>query len=78
MIGMNSNLMSEYIEFVADRLLTQLRYDKLYNTANPFHFMELISMEGKTNFFEERVTSYSKAGIGRNKEDMKFSLDSDF
>ena len=78
MIGMNSNLMSQYIEFVADRLLTQLRYDKLYNTANPFHFMELISMEGKTNFFEERVTSYSKAGIGRNKEDMKFSLDSDF
>jgi len=78
MIGMNSTLMSEYIEFVADRLLSQLGYSKIYNTQNPFDFMELISIENKTNFFEERVTSYSKAGIGRSREDMTFSLDADF
>lgn len=78
MIGMNSDLMSQYIEFVADRLVTQLGYPKIYNTSNPFDFMELISMENKTNFFEERVTSYSKAGIGRNQEDMEFSLDANF
>tara|TARA_Y100001970_G_scaffold294100_1_gene446847 strand:+ start:11816 stop:12793 length:978 start_codon:yes stop_codon:yes gene_type:complete len=78
MIGMNSTLMSEYIEFVADRLLSQLGYSKIYNTQNPFDFMELISIENKTNFFEERVTSYSKAGIGRSREDMTFSLDAEF
>ena len=78
MIGMNSDLMSQYIEYVADRLVVQLGYNKIYNVENPFSFMELISMENKTNFFEERVTSYSKAGVGRNKEDMVFSLDADF
>ena len=78
MIGMNSTLMSEYIEFVADRLLSQLGYNKLYKTPNPFDFMELISLENKTNFFEERVTAYSKAGIGRSREDMTFSMDADF
>ena len=78
MIGMNANLMSQYIEYVADRLVVQLGYEKIYNTANPFGFMELISMENKTNFFEERVSSYSKAGVGRSREDMTFSLDADF
>ena len=78
MIGMNADLMSQYIEYVADRLLVQLGYEKIYNTANPFGFMELISMENKTNFFEERVSSYSKAGVGRSREDMTFSLDADF
>ena len=78
MIGMNSELMSQYIEYVADRLVVQLGYSKIYNANNPFSFMELISMENKTNFFEERVSSYSKAGVGRNKEDMVFSLDADF
>ena len=78
MIGMNADLMSQYIEYVADRLVVQLGYEKIYNTANPFVFMELISMENKTNFFEERVSSYSKAGVGRSREDMAFSLDADF
>ena len=61
---MNSNLMSEYIEFVADRLLVQLGYEKLFNSANPFDFMAMISLEGKTNFFEKRVTEYSKTNVG--------------
>tara|TARA_Y100000310_G_C20562236_1_gene753625 strand:+ start:52 stop:1029 length:978 start_codon:yes stop_codon:yes gene_type:complete len=78
MIGMNSKLMSNYIEFVADRLVVQFGCSKLYGTQNPFDFMELISIENKTNFFEERVTSYSKAGIGREKETMTFSTDAEF
>ena len=78
LIGMNSKLMSQYIEFVADRLLAQLGYNKLYKTSNPFDFMEMISIEGKTNFFEKRVTEYSKAGVGMDKETMVFSLDADF
>ena len=61
MIGMNADLMKQYIEFVADRLLLQLGYQKHYESANPFQFMEMISMEGKTNFFEKRVAEYSKA-----------------
>jgi ribonucleoside-diphosphate reductase subunit M2 len=64
MIGMNSTLMIQYIEFVADRLCLQLGYDKIYNTKNPFDFMELISVESKTNFFEKRVSEYALA----NKE----------
>ena len=75
---MNSDLMSQYIEFVADRLVVQLGYSKIYNTANPFDFMEMISMEGKTNFFEKRVMEYSKAGVGVEKEKMEFTLDADF
>ena len=78
LIGMNSILMSQYIEFVADRLLAQLGYNKLYKTSNPFDFMEMISIEGKTNFSEKRVTEYSKAGVGMDKETMVFSLDADF
>ena len=68
LIGMNSVLMSEYIEFVADRLLTQLEYSKLFNTANPFPFMENSSLQGKTNFFEKRVGEYQKSGIGKKRE----------
>ena len=80
LIGMNSNLMTEYIEFVADRLLQQLGYNKLYNAKNPFPFMEMISIENKTNFFEKRTTEYKKSGInvGSKKKEMKFNLDADF
>jgi ribonucleotide reductase beta subunit family protein with ferritin-like domain len=60
LIGMNSKLMTQYIEFVADRLLVQLGCEKLYKTQNPFDFMELISLEGKTNFFEKKVSEYSR------------------
>ena len=63
MIGMNSELMKEYIMYIADRLLVMLGYSKLYNATNPFHFMEHSAMEGKTNFFEKRVSEYSKAGV---------------
>jgi ribonucleoside-diphosphate reductase beta chain len=78
LVGMNNTLMADYIEFVADRLSTQLGYGKIYNTSNPFDFMERISLEGKDNFFEKRVTSYAKAGVGKKQEDMTFSLDTDF
>ena len=66
LIGMNAKLMSQYIEFVADRLVVQLGYEKIYNTANPFDFMEMISLEGKTNFFEKRVGDYS---LSRQEKD---------
>lgn len=75
LIGMNKELMSEYIEFVADRLLTQLGYDKLYNTKNPFEFMNQIGMDGKTNFFEQRVTEYQ---IGGDDTTNTFVIDEDF
>ena len=78
LVGMNDKLMAQYIEFVADRLSTQLGYGKIYSTANPFDFMERISLEGKDNFFEKRVTSYSKSGVGKNKEEMSFDLNADF
>jgi ribonucleoside-diphosphate reductase beta chain len=78
LIGMNSVLMNQYIEFCADRLIDALGYEKLYGTANPFDWMELISLQGKTNFFEKRVGEYSKAGIGVEKEEMVFALDADF
>ena len=78
LIGMNGNLMSQYIEFVADRLSTQLGYHKIYNTPNPFDFMERISLESKDNFFEKRVTTYAKAGVGKKQNEMSFSLDADF
>jgi hypothetical protein len=78
MIGMNSGLMTSYIEFVADRLSSQLGYGKLYHTANPFDFMERISLEGKDNFFEKRVTSYAKSGVGKTNTEMSFSLEADF
>lgn len=63
MIGMNADLMREYIKYVADRLLVQLGYDKLYNVSNPFEFMEMASCENKTNYFERRVAEYAKAGV---------------
>ena len=80
LIGMNAELMCQYIEFVADRLLMELNCDKVYNATNPFDFMELISLQGKTNFFEKRVGEYKKAGVSSNVEDdaAKFSLNEDF
>jgi ribonucleotide reductase beta subunit family protein with ferritin-like domain len=75
LIGMNSELMSQYIKFVADRLLLQLGYDKIYNAANPFDFMELISLEGKTNFFERKVGEYGLAN--KTKTDV-FEFSEDF
>jgi ribonucleotide reductase beta subunit family protein with ferritin-like domain len=78
LIGMNSKLMSEYIEFVADRLSLQLGYPKLYHAKNPFPFMERISLESKDNFFEKRVTTYAKANTQGAPEDKKFAVDADF
>lgn len=81
LIGMNSELMSQYIEFVADRLLVALGLKKHYNASNPFDFMEMISLQGKTNFFEKRVAEYQKAGVmnkNEGKDSPKFSLDEDF
>ena len=77
MIGMNSDLMSQYIEFVADRLIQQLGYKKIYNTANPFDFMEMISLNGKTNFFERRVSEYSLASTAVDTTE-DFSISTDF
>ena len=79
LIGMNSNLMTQYLEFVTDSLLDDLGCDKVYNTANPFDFMEMISLQGKTNFFEKRVGDYQKAGV-MNKEvdEDKYNMDFDF
>ena len=73
LIGMNANLMSQYIEFVADRLVVQLGFEKIYNTGNPFDFMEMISLEGKTNFFEKRVGDYSLSS-GQKGDDV-FNID---
>lgn len=84
LIGMNSDLMCQYIEFVADRLLMELGCSKIYNSTNPFDFMDMISLQGKTNFFEKRVGEYQKAGVmdsgnGNSTDDKaKFRLDEDF
>jgi ribonucleoside-diphosphate reductase beta chain len=78
LIGMNAELMCQYIEFVADRLLVSLGCQKNYNAANPFDFMEMISLQGKTNFFEKRVAEYQKSGVMSDKESMSFSMDEDF
>jgi ribonucleoside-diphosphate reductase beta chain len=78
LIGMNAKLMGQYIEFVADRLLLQLGYPKAYRSANPFPFMERISLENKDNFFEKRVSTYAKAMVGKNADDMKFKMGEDF
>lgn len=77
LLGINSDLMSDYIKFVADRLIVQLGYSKLYNIKNPLDFMDRISLSNKTSFFEHRPTEYSKAGVG-NKDNHTFSLDEDF
>ena len=78
LIGMNNDLMKQYIEYIADRLLLMLGLDKIYNAQNPFDWMEAISIQGKTNFFEKRVGEYSKAGVGVQQEKMVFSMDADF
>ena len=78
LIGMNAGLMCEYIEFVADRLLVSLGCEKVYFANNPFPFMDMISLQGKTNFFEKRVAEYQKAGVMATKEEQMFSLDEDF
>ena len=78
LIGMNADLMKQYIEYVADRLLIELGCKKYYHTTNPFDFMEMISLQGKTNFFEKRVAEYQKAGVMTDKADQKFSLSEDF
>lgn len=78
LIGMNADLMTQYIEFCADRLLSELNIGKVYNSENPFDFMELISLQGKTNFFEKRVGEYQKAGVKSDKADNAFRLDVDF
>ena len=88
LIGMNAKLMRQYIEFVADRLLVALGNDKIYNVTNPFDFMDMISLQGKTNFFEKRVSDYSKAGFNASSAatpdtaapapTKAFNLDEDF
>ncbi|RSK42638.1 ribonucleoside-diphosphate reductase small subunit [Hymenobacter perfusus] len=78
LIGMNAKTMSQYIEFVADRLLESLGYSKIYGASNPFDFMEMISLQGKTNFFEKRVAEYQKAGVMSERTENAFSLDEDF
>ncbi len=78
LIGMNSRLMNQYIEFVADRLLVALGCSKIYDATNPFDFMEMISLQGKTNFFEKRVAEYQKAGVMGDSDKPKFSLSEDF
>jgi ribonucleoside-diphosphate reductase beta chain len=78
LIGMNSDLMSQYIEFVADRLLTELGNEKEYNATNPFDFMEMISLQGKSNFFEKRVGEYQKAGVLAGKGHLEFTTEEDF
>ena len=78
LIGMNADLMQSYIEFVADTWISELGYAKIYNTANPFDFMEMISLQGKTNFFEKRVGDYQKAGVMNGGDTQTFSMDDDF
>jgi ribonucleotide reductase beta subunit family protein with ferritin-like domain len=75
LIGMNAALMSQYIEFVADRLAVQLGTSKIYRASNPFDFMEMISVEGKGNFFERKISDYSKPGVGKKEEDMQIKTD---
>ena len=75
LIGMNSQMMTQYIQFVADRLCVQLGYKKIYNVNNPFDWMELISLQGKTNFFEKRVGDYALANKTQTKDDFDFTED---
>jgi ribonucleoside-diphosphate reductase beta chain len=83
LIGMNATLMTQYLEFVADRLLVELGCERVYGSANPFDFMDMISLQGKTNFFEKRVSEYQKAGVmnsgsGGDSDSQKISFDADF
>jgi ribonucleoside-diphosphate reductase beta chain len=79
LIGMNAEMMQQYIEFVADRLLLELGNDKVYNASNPFDFMDMINLQGKTNFFEKRVAEYQKAGVNKaGSAEKNFTIDADF
>ncbi len=79
LIGMNANLMTQYLEFVADRLLVELGCDRVFNSSNPFDFMDMISLQGKTNFFEKKVAEYQKSGVMNTDSDaQKISFDADF
>jgi ribonucleoside-diphosphate reductase subunit M2 len=79
LIGMNSSMMCDYIKFCADRLLIALGYQRHYKIGNPFEWMvEMISLQGKTKFFEKRVGEYSKSGVGVDKADQTFALDASF
>ena len=78
LIGMNAELMCQYIEFVADRLLAELGEAKVWNVENPFPWMDMINLQGKTNFFEKRVGEYQKAGVTADQSKQVFSLDEDF
>ena len=78
LIGMNARLMQQYIEFVADRWITELGYSKIYNSSNPFDFMEMISLQGKTNFFEKRVGDYQKSGVMSDAAKQVFTTEEDF
>ncbi len=79
LIGMNAELMQQYIEFVADRLLVELGNEKIYNASNPFDFMDMINLQGKTNFFEKKVGEYQKAGVSnKSSDDKSFTVDADF
>lgn len=78
LIGMNCTLMKQYIEFVADRLMLELGFNKIFKVENPFDFMENISLEGKTNFFEKRVGEYQRMGVMSNSTENSFTLDADF
>lgn len=77
LLGMNCELMSQYIEYCADHLLVELEVNKIYNTKNPFEFMGNISLEGKTNFFEKKVGEYQKFGVMGSRKDNEFKLDLD-
>ncbi len=80
LIGMNSKLMTQYLEFVTDRLLVEFKCEKVFNVTNPFDFMDMINLQGKTNFFEKRVSEYQKAGVlnKEKKDDSKISFDEEF
>ena len=79
LIGMNAKLMTQYLEFVTDRLLVELECEKEFNVSNPFDFMDMINLQGKTNFFEKRVSEYQKAGVmNKDKESDEISFDADF
>ncbi len=78
LLGMNAKLMCQYIEFVADHLLVSLGVEKYYNSPNPFPFMDMIALDGKTNFFENRVSEYQKAGVMSEKDSRSFSLEENF
>ena len=78
LIGMNSTLMAQYIKFCADRLLVAVNCEKRYNESNPFDWMDMISLQGKTNFFERRVGEYSKSGVGVDSAQQVIAFDEDF